>query len=85
MGKQISPKLKKELADLSGIPEEKITKNSTLEEDLGLDSLDKFEFVCMVGQEFDIEIPDVVLDKLETVGDYIKYIQNPSEKYKNFS
>jgi len=43
--------------------------------DLGADSLDIVELVMAMEEEFDIEIPDEAAEKIQTVGDAIKYIQ----------
>ena len=52
-----------------------ITPNTTLEYDLGLESLDILEYVVLVQHEFDIDIPDSILPELKTVQDVVNYIE----------
>jgi acyl carrier protein len=44
-------------------------------DDLGMDSLDKVEFVIAVEEEFEIDIPDEELDKLQSIRDVVDYIE----------
>jgi len=55
---------------------DKITESSKFQEDLNADSLDVVELVMALEEKFDIEIPDEEAEKLLTVGDVIKYIEN---------
>lgn len=52
-----------------------ITMESNLVEDLHADSLDIVELVMDMEQEFDTEIPDEELPKVQTVGDIVRYLQ----------
>jgi acyl carrier protein len=52
-----------------------ITMESNLIEDLRADSLDIVELVMDMEQEFDIEIPDEDLPKVQTVGDIVRFLQ----------
>ncbi|MBP5262286.1 MAG: acyl carrier protein, partial [Clostridiales bacterium] len=52
-----------------------ITEDSSFIDDLNADSLDMVELVMAMEQEFDIEIPDDVAEKVSTVKDAIDYIQ----------
>ena len=54
---------------------EKITRNTTFIEDIGADSLDIVEFVMELEEEFDINIPDDAAEKIQTVGQAIKFIE----------
>ena len=53
-----------------------ITEETSFKEDLDADSLDLFEMVMALEEEFDIEIPSEDLEKLETVGDVIRYLKD---------
>lgn len=53
-----------------------ITETSSFKEDLGADSLELFELIMAVEEEFDIEIPSEDLNTMETVGDLITYLKN---------
>jgi acyl carrier protein len=52
-----------------------ITPEQTLREDLGLNSLDAIELMFKVEEEFDLEIPDADLQRLQTVGDLVSYLE----------
>ena len=53
-----------------------ITEKTNFKEDLNADSLDLFELVMALEEEFDIEIPSEDLEKLVTVGDVMEYMEN---------
>ena len=67
--------IKKLVAENLGIEEETITENASFKEDLGVDSLDLFELVMALEEEYDLEIPTEDLEKLTTVGEVAAYIQ----------
>ena len=52
-----------------------ITENSSFKEDLGADSLDLFELIMKLEEEYDAEIPTEDLEKIVTVGDVIRYLK----------
>ncbi|MGD8867450.1 MAG: acyl carrier protein [Gemmatimonadales bacterium] len=58
-----------------GVEASKVTTEASFVEDLGADSLDTVELVMAFEEEFGIEIPDEDAEKMETVGDAIKYLQ----------
>ena len=68
-------KIKALVAENLGVDESKITENSSFKEDLGADSLDLFEMVMGLEEEFEIEIPTEDLEQIVTVGDVVKYIE----------
>lgn len=51
-----------------------ITRNSVLLADLGMNSFDLINMVCVLEDEFDVEIPDRVIGNFKTVGDVVDYI-----------
>jgi acyl carrier protein len=55
---------------------DEVKEESKFVEDLGADSLDVVELVMALEEKFDIEIPDSDAEKIVTVGDAIKYIQD---------
>ena len=61
------------IADQLSVEAETITETSTFKEDLGADSLDLFELVMALEDEYSVEIPAEDLEKLSTVGDGIRY------------
>ncbi len=68
-------KLKQILSDQLGVEPEEIQENSNFIEDLGADSLDVFQLLMAFEEHFDIEIPDSDAERLKTVGDALKYIE----------
>ena len=58
-----------------GVDAEKVTMESSFKDDLNIDSLDLFEMVMALEEEFDVEIPSEELKKMSTVGDIVKYIE----------
>ena len=69
-------KLKEILAEQLDVDSDSITKDSMLIEDLGADSLDAIDIVMSVEDEFKIEVPGEIIEKIETVGDMLNYIEN---------
>jgi acyl carrier protein len=57
-----------------GVEREKLTSDASFIEDLGADSLDIVELVMEFEKEFNIDIPDEDAEKLRTVGDALKYL-----------
>ena len=57
------------------VAKDKITKASSFINDLGADSLDTVELVMGIEDSFDLSIPDDSAEKIQTVGDAIKYIE----------
>ena len=57
-----------------GVNPEQVTPNASFIEDLGADSLDIVELVMEFEKEFNIDIPDEDAEKLRTVGDALKYL-----------
>ena len=58
-----------------GVDAKKVTMESSFKDDLNIDSLDLFEMVMALEEEFDVEIPSEELEKMSTVGDIVKYIE----------
>ena len=69
-------KMKARIADQRSVEAETITETSTFKEDLGADSLDLFELVMALEDEYSVEIPAEDLEKLSTVGDVIGYLKD---------
>ena len=74
--KILKSKIKKIVADHLGIEEEKVTEEASFIDDLGADSLDTVELVMAFEEEFGSEISDSEAEKILTVGDAIKFIEN---------
>lgn len=59
-----------------GVEAEEVKPEASFIEDLGADSLDIVELVMALEEEFDMEIPDEDAEKIKTVGDAVKYIED---------
>ncbi|MBQ1290250.1 MAG: acyl carrier protein [Lachnospiraceae bacterium] len=68
-------KLKAIIADVLNLDPEEVTMESTFADDLGADSLDLFEIMNGISDEFDITIPQEEAEKVTTVGEAFKLIQ----------
>lgn len=71
----IFEKVKAIIVDQLGVEEEEVTEEAAFIADLGADSLDIVELVMALEEEFEMEIPDEEAEKIKTVGDAVKYIQ----------
>ena len=71
--------IKKLVAENLGVDEADITEESSFKEDLGADSLDLFELVMALEDEYVIEIPTEDLEQIATVGDVMDYINEHKE------
>ena len=78
MTKDVSNKVKKMVVDHLGVDETKVTNEANFIDDLGADSLDTVELVMAFEEEFGSEISDTEAEKILTVGDAIKFIENKS-------
>ena len=74
----VEEKVRSIIAEQLGIKSEEITPTASFIDDLGADSLDTVELVMALEEEFGIEIPDEDAEKMTTVGDAIKYIEEKS-------
>lgn len=69
-------KLQKIIGEVLNTEPDEITMNTTFVDDLGADSLDIFQIVMGIEEEFDIEIPTDAAEKIVTVGDAVEQIKN---------
>ena len=72
---EVEEKVKSIIAEQLGVKSEEIKPVSSFVDDLGADSLDTVELVMALEEEFGIEIPDEDAEKMSTVGEAIKYIE----------
>ncbi len=68
-------KLKKIIAEVLNVDEEEITMETTFVDDLGADSLDIFQIIMGLEEEFDIEIANEEAEKIVTVSDAVEQIK----------
>jgi acyl carrier protein len=71
---EVFDRVKKIVINHLGAEESKIIKEASFIDDLGADSLDQVELVMAFEEEFGIEIPDDVAEKISTVGHAVDYI-----------
>ena len=69
-------KLKKIIAEVLNVDEEEISMETTFVDDLGADSLDVFQIIMGLEEEFDIEIPNEEAEKIVTVEEAVNLIKN---------
>lgn len=67
--------LKRIIADVLNVDAEEITMETTFVDDLGADSLDVFQIVMGIEEEFDIEITNEDAERIVSVGDAVEQIQ----------
>ena len=68
-------KMKEMIAEQLNVDAENVTEASSFKDDLGADSLDLFELVMALEEEYDVEIPAEDLEELKTVGAVMDYLK----------
>jgi acyl carrier protein len=81
--KSIEEKVKDIIVEQLGVNPEQVTPTASFIEDLGADSLDIVELVMAFEEEFSVEVPDEDAEKLQTVGDVIKYIEERAKQQQS--
>lgn len=69
-------KLQSIIAEVLNVDSDEITPETTFVDDLGADSLDVFQIIMSIEEEFDIEIPNEKAEKIVSVGDAAEAIKN---------
>ncbi len=72
-------KVKAILVDQLDAEADAVKMESVITDDLGADSLDIADIVMSLEEEFDVEVPDDVLQNIKTVGDIVKYLEEVVE------
>jgi acyl carrier protein len=75
VAQDVFEKVKKIIVEQLSADESEVTPEASFIEDLGADSLDIVELIMALEEEFGVEIPDEDAEKISTVGDAVKYIQ----------
>ena len=75
----VEERVRKIVVEQLGVKEEEVTLESSFVDDLGADSLDTVELVMELEEEYDINIPDDVAEKIQTVGQAIDHISKAIE------
>ena len=73
---EISSKVKAIIVEKLVVDETEVSENASFTNDLGADSLDTVELIMEFEKEFNIQIPDEEAEKIQTVGEAIKYIES---------
>jgi len=68
------------IAEQLGVKVEEVTDSASFIDDLGADSLDTVELVMALEEKFGVEIPDEDAEKMTTVGEAIKYLEQKTKK-----
>lgn len=69
-------KLRDIIVEVLNVDENEVTMESTFIDDLGADSLDVFQIIMGIEEEFDIEIPNEAAESISTVADAVEQIKN---------
>src|SRR5687767_10517434 len=77
--KSIEQKVKDIIVGQLGVNADQVTPEAKFIEDLGADSLDTVELVMAFEEEFGIDVPDEEAEKLLSVGDVIRYVEENAE------
>lgn len=78
--KSIEQKVKDIIVEQLGVNADQVVSEAKFIEDLGADSLDTVELIMALEEEFSIEVPDEEAEKLVSVGDVTRYIEENSKK-----
>jgi len=73
--KPIDQRVKEIIVEQLSVKADQVTPEAKFIEDLGADSLDTVELVMALEEEFNIEVPDEQAEKLQSVNDVIKYVE----------
>ncbi len=72
----VAERVKQIIVEQLGVDESQVDPSASFVDDLGADSLDIVELVMAFEEAFDLDIPDEDAEKIKTVGDAIKYIED---------
>ena len=79
MSESIEAQVREIIINELGVEPEKVTDDASFVEDLGADSLDTVELVMAFEEEFGIDIPDEDAEKMRSVGDAIRYLNEQNQ------
>lgn len=77
---EVAQKVKSIIAEQLGVKPEEVTDSASFVDDLGADSLDTVELVMALEEEFGIEIPDEDAEKITSVGEAVRYVEEKATK-----
>lgn len=76
MAVDVAAQITEAIVEKLGVEASKVTENASFINDLGADSLDTVELIMELENRFNIQIPDEDQEKIQTVGDAIKYVES---------
>lgn len=79
---EIGQKVRAIIAEQLGVKVEEVTDSASFVDDLGADSLDTVELVMALEEEFNIEIPDEDAEKMTSVGEAVRYVEEKAKTAK---
>jgi acyl carrier protein len=75
MSVDLSGRIQSIVADQLGVEASEVTKDASILDDLGADSLDVVELVMTLEDAFDIEVPDEAVEEMRTIGDVQRFVE----------
>ena len=76
MANDLSDRVQSIVADQLGVELAEVTKDASILDDLGADSLDLVELVMTLEEAFDIEVPDEAIEEMRTIGDVQRFVES---------
>ena len=76
MSNDLSKRIQMIVADQLGVEISEVTKDASILDDLGADSLDVVELVMTLEEAFDVEVPDEAVDEMRTIGDVQRFVES---------
>jgi acyl carrier protein len=76
MASDLSDRIQSIVADQLGVERAEVTKDASILDDLGADSLDVVELVMSLEQAFNIEVPDDAVEEMRTIGDVQRFVES---------
>jgi acyl carrier protein len=76
MANDLSDRIQSIVADQLGVELADVTKDASILDDLGADSLDVVELVMTLEEAFDIEVPDDAVEEMRTIGDIQRFVES---------
>jgi acyl carrier protein len=76
MVNDLSDRIQSMVAEQLGVESAEVTKDASIFDDLGADSLDVVELVMILEEAFDIEVPDDAVEEMRTIGDIQRFVES---------
>ncbi len=76
MSTDLSERIQTIVADQLGVDLAEVTKDASILDDLGADSLDVVELVMTLEEAFNIEVPDEAVEEMRTIGDVHRFVES---------